>query len=179
MTGATIERVVDPDPSVLAELGRYDAEAFGQTGLRSFDLGVVAHVGAIYLLRVDGVAAGSCQLLRMFDEPGMFWVFGFYVRPAWQGRGFGRRLLSYVAEQVRQAGGAGLRMSVSPANRAAIGLYEGFGFETLRLAADFYGPGEDRYLMEWRTSSAGRHSAGAAAGLTGPEAPGDRRAGRD
>lgn len=151
MSGLTFERVVRPEPALLEELAGYDAEAFGETGLRSFDLGVVARVGGVYLVREGGAIAGSCQLLRMLDAPEMFWVFGFYVRPGWRGRGLGRHLLEYAAAQVQAAGGEGLALSVSPANVVAINLYLSFGFRVVEEVADFYGPGEDRYVMEWRT----------------------------
>ena len=44
-------------------------EAFGETGLRTYDLAVMAQAGAVFLAYVDEEIVGGCQLLRIIDEP--------------------------------------------------------------------------------------------------------------
>lgn len=149
MGSMEVARLTRPDLEVLTELAAYDAEAFGHTGLRSFDLGVVGRAGGLFVGRAEGEVVSCCQLMRMFDDPGLFWVVGFWVRPAWQGRGFGRALLDAVAGQVRAAGGSGLMLTVEPGNTQAINLYSSFGFKFVEEAPDFYGPGEDRHVLRW------------------------------
>ena len=142
-------RLVRPTLDELAELAAFDREAFGETGLRSYDLGVVARAGALYVGMVGDTIAASCQLMRMMDEPSMFWVLGFYVRPDFQRRGLGRRLLWEVSEEVRRYGGSGLMLTADPGGAAALNLYLGFGFKVVEEVADFYGPGEDRFVLRW------------------------------
>lgn len=149
MGSLELVRLERPGLAELDELAAYDQEAFGHTGLRSFDIGVVSRAGAVFLGQVDGIVVGSCQLLRTWDEPGTFWVFGFYIRPDWQGQGFGRELLRGVIEEVSRVGGTGIVLSVAVPNRAALDLYLSFGFRIVEEIADFYGPGEDRYMLRW------------------------------
>ena len=155
-------RLARPTLDELAELAAYDKEAFGETGLRSYDLGVVARAGALYVGMVGDTIAASCQLMRMMDEPDMFWVLGFYVRPDFQGQGLGGRLLRGVGAQVvRQHEGSGLMLTADPGGAVALRLYLGFGFRVVEQVADFYGPGEDRLVLRWdatenRTGEEGR-----------------------
>ncbi|MHB1344607.1 MAG: GNAT family N-acetyltransferase [Thermoleophilia bacterium] len=150
MTGVVdVVRLTRPGLEELAELAAGDEEAFGHTALRSFDLGVVARAGGLFVARVDGQTAACCQLVRTFDEPGVFWVVGFWVRPPWQGRGLGRALLTAVAREVRAAEGFGLMLTVEPDNIRAINLYSSFGFRFVEEAPEFYGPGEDRHVLRW------------------------------
>ena len=97
-----IETIRWPGAELLAELSGYDHDAFGPTGLRPFDLALVAWTGRLYVGRVNGQVAAGCQLVRILDRPHMVWVVGFYVRPAWQGRGLGTELLAGVARVARK-----------------------------------------------------------------------------
>ena len=105
--GLRFERVTQPDLELLRDLGVFDREAFGETGLRSFDIGVLCRLGAVYVAREGGDVLGSCQLVRTVDEPDMLWIFGIYVRPAWRGRGYGTRLLELVKAEFPTLGAGG------------------------------------------------------------------------
>lgn len=142
-------RLERPTTTKLAELAAYDQEAFGETGLRSYDLGVVARAGGLYVGMVDGSLVASCQLLRMMDEPHRFWVLGFYVRPDYQAQGFGREFLRAVGEEIRAHGGSGLMLTADPECAAALNLYFSYGFKVVEEVADFYGAGEDRLVLRW------------------------------
>jgi len=51
--------------------------------------------------------------------------------PRTQGRGYGRRLMDRLRDQLRRAGSPGLHLGVSPANRRAVGFYEALGLTTV------------------------------------------------
>ena len=82
----TLTRVRNPGEELLRELQEYDLEAFGATGLRTYDLAVMAQAGAVLVARIDADIVGGCQLMRVLDEPDFFYVVGFYIRPRWRGR---------------------------------------------------------------------------------------------
>jgi len=145
----TIERWTAPDQETLALLSEYDREAFGETGLRSYDLGVVARAGALFLGLIDGEIAACCQAMRMMDEPESAWVVGFWVRPRFQGRGLGRGFLRELLGHLGEFGVRAVRLTVDPANRRARRLYAEFGFTELERIEDFYGPGEHRIVLAW------------------------------
>ena len=65
-----------------------------------------------------------------------------------QRRGVGRQLLSALVLRLRQASVEALHLEVRASNRAAIGLYNTFGFsETGRRSRYYSGPAEDAVLM--------------------------------
>lgn len=144
-----IERVRRPGHDLLVELERYDVEAFGRTGLRTYDLAVMAEAGAVFVARLDDEIVAGCQLIRSFEQPEFLYVVGFYVRPGWQGKGVGRAFLLAVAEKARRLGAGGFVLTVSPDNARAIRLYESAGFMNERFIPAFYGEGEDRYILRW------------------------------
>ncbi|NLV71171.1 MAG: GNAT family N-acetyltransferase [Actinobacteria bacterium] len=164
MTGSPVDpsdlvvtRVVRPGHDLLVTLEEYDLEAFGPTGLRTYDLAVMARAGAVYLASVDEEIAGSCQILRTLDESEFFYIVGFYVRPQWQGRGIGRAFLMEVATKVKELGGQGLMLTVAPENAPAIRLYRSTGFVDEAFIPDFYGDGHDRHILRWRFDEGGLH----------------------
>ncbi len=145
----TISRVSRPDHDLLVTLETYDLEAFGSTGLRTYDLAVMSQAGGVYLAQVGDEMVGGCQLLRMFDEPGFFYVVGIYIRPHWQGRGLGRAFLLALADEIGRMGGAGFVLTVAPNNRRALQLYRSTGFVEESFVPAFYGEGEDRHILRW------------------------------
>jgi ribosomal protein S18 acetylase RimI-like enzyme len=146
----TLSRVLDPDQELLRRLQEYDFEAFGATGLRIYDLAVMAQAGAVLLARIGDEIVGSCQLMRVLDEPDFFYVVGFYIRPQWRRRHLGREMLRLVAEESRTLGAKGLVLTVAPSNVAALALYKGAGFIEDRFVPHFYGEREDRHILRWR-----------------------------
>ena len=145
-----VTRVCRPDHDLLVTLEAYDFEAFGLTGLRTYDLAVAAQAGALYVAYLYDDIAGSCQVLRMFDEPGFFYMLGFYVRPHRQGRGVGKALALAIAQELQDKGGEGIVLTVAPNNTAALALYRGIGFVDESYVRHFYGEGEDRHILRWR-----------------------------
>jgi ribosomal protein S18 acetylase RimI-like enzyme len=146
----TLTRVRNPDHELLVELQEYDLEAFGATGLRTYDLAVMAQAGAVFVARIADDIVGGCQLMRVLDEPDFFYIVGFYIRPEWRGRRLGGRLLHLLAEESRALGAKGLVLTTAPDNLAALALYKGAGFVEDRFVPHFYGEKEDRYILRWR-----------------------------
>jgi ribosomal protein S18 acetylase RimI-like enzyme len=140
---------------MLARLEEYDLEAFGAAGLRTYDLAVMAEAGAVYVAWDDGEVMAGCQIMRMMDEPEFCYVVGFYVRPAWQGKGVGKRFLQAVAEECKATGAKGLVLTVAPGNVRALGLYRRAGFVEEAFIPHFYGEGEDRYVLRWQFAEGG------------------------
>ena len=150
-----VGRVRHPEHDLLDIMEAYDLEAFGPTGLRTYDLAVMAEAGAVFLARLGGEIVGGCQLLRVLDEPQFFYVVGFYIRPNWQGLRLGRAFLNAVAGEARRLGAGGLVLTVSPDNQRAISLYESAGFVNERFVPNFYGGGHNRHILRWRFEPGG------------------------
>lgn len=148
--GLSVKRVRRPSGDLLSELERYDLEAFGLTGLRTYDLAVMAEAGAVFAAYLDGSIVAGCQLMRELDEPDFLYVVGFYVRPQWQGRGIGRAFLLEIERWAHELEADGLVLTVSPGNQRALSLYESAGFARERFIPGFYGEGQDRFILRWR-----------------------------
>lgn len=75
------------------------------------------------------------------------WILGLGVEPAERGHGHGRRLLRAGLARLTDHGVGEVRLSVEPANHAAIRLYRSFGFTEAGRRDDYFGPHEDRLIM--------------------------------
>jgi ribosomal protein S18 acetylase RimI-like enzyme len=68
-------------------------------------------------------------------EPAVLAAFPSHLHvdllPAWQGGGWGRRLLETLFDALRAAGSAGVHLGVSRRNEPAIGFYRRLGFTEL------------------------------------------------
>jgi putative acetyltransferase len=82
-----------------------------------------------FLLREDGEAAGCGGILFAADGAEPYGELKrMYVRDAFRGRGFGRRILAHLAQHARDRGVHLLRLETGIDQREAIGLYESLGF---------------------------------------------------
>jgi putative acetyltransferase len=85
--------------------------------------------GTLLLAEVEREAAG-CVGLRPLD-PATCEMKRLYVRPAWRGRGAGRRLAERVIEEGRSRGYRRMRLDTTPTMTGAIALYRGLGFSEI------------------------------------------------
>lgn len=145
-----LERITEFSPERLAELAHLDRQAFGAAGLRVYELAVLAEAGIVLIARhTGGECVGGCQLIRVCDKPDMLWVVGIYVVPRWQNRGVGTSFMRALIRKLPEFEASGLRLTVDRENTPAVRLYERAGFLLVDEVDEFYGPGEDRLVMEW------------------------------
>lgn len=78
---------------------------------------------------------------------GELWLMSLLVDQSQRGMGYGKRLLQHWLKHVDGLGYQKLWLSVSPANSAAIRLYENTGFVIVTTKTDYLGVGEDRHIM--------------------------------
>lgn len=82
--------------------------------------------GAIQGYWVMSVAAGEAHILNLC------------VRPALQGRGLGRKLLTHIIALARRHGADTLLLEVRPSNQAALALYRNSGFNEVGMRRGYY-----------------------------------------
>ena len=82
--------------------------------------------GHIFLLDVDGEAAGCVALILMGD--GVYELSKMAVSPRLRGQGLGRRLLEYTVAQAKRLGAKSLFLGSSSKLTNAVHLYEAVGF---------------------------------------------------
>lgn len=76
------------------------------------------------------------------------WLLGHVVGADHRRRGHGRALVLRCLQILRTAGVHRVYLTVKPTNTIAIQLYETIGFTIKYLAENYFGPDEDRFLME-------------------------------
>lgn len=139
--------------SDLPELRRLDEEVFQEVAYPAFLLRQLYDMYAGHLLVLDEgegrlrgyVLAATTALNR--DS----WILGLCVTPDRRRHGLGRELMTEILARLRRDGIEHVRLTVEPANRAAILLYRSLGFRPEQpgdgLRRDYFGPGQDRQIL--------------------------------
>jgi [ribosomal protein S18]-alanine N-acetyltransferase len=96
---------------------------------------------------VTGYAIGGLTVA----DAGEGWVIRLKVLEGHRSRGMGRLLLDAAVTSLAAAGAKKVLLSVAPGNTKAIGLYRKYGFSETGFQPGYFGTGEDRIIMEFRT----------------------------
>ncbi|MFJ3671225.1 GNAT family N-acetyltransferase [Streptomyces sp. NPDC090106] len=136
----------------LQELSLLDRESFPEEPYPYFVLRQMFDIYAGHLLVLDdGTALKGYVLCGTAPDLSRSWVLGLGITPDERGQGFGRLLMEEALRRLRDLGVREVALTVAPANKTAILLYESLGFvgeSTLR--ENYFGPGADRLLMRLR-----------------------------
>lgn len=86
-------------------------------------------------LFVDGERVGRVWFGPLRGRMVDHYLYGVDIDPEHRGRGFGRKAMNQMIDEVEQAGATRIGLTVAEANIAAIHLYESLGFVTSRSDA--------------------------------------------
>ena len=125
------ERPDTADASLLiAELEAHLASIYPSESRHGLSVDqLIGEAVAFFVLRSNGVPASCGGVKLVGDEYGE--LKRMYVRPPFRGHGFGRLMLSHLADYARSHGVALLRLETGIHQREAIGLYERMGFRRI------------------------------------------------
>jgi ribosomal protein S18 acetylase RimI-like enzyme len=125
------ERPDTPDAvGLIAELQEHLESFYPPESRHGFSVEkLIAQGVAFFVLREDGQPAGCGGILLVGREYGE--LKRMYVRPAFRGRDYGRLLIDHLAAHARRHGIDLLRLETGIHQRAAIRLYEGYGFRRI------------------------------------------------
>lgn len=141
-----LEQVAAPlNQEELEFLVRLEEEAFGRGGLSFFEIPAFALFGRIYYFYYKGEIAGHAIVTRYFDREAAF-LYSFALRPSHRNKGLGGKFLELLLDSLKN-NFASIYLTVDPKNEPALRLYRKAGFNVVELVPDFYGKGEDRYIM--------------------------------
>lgn len=122
-----------------------EKEAFGQGGLGEFEIPAFALFGAIYLFFVNDELAGHAIVVRYFEKDAAF-LYSFALKKEFRGKRLSQKFLEMVLSEIKKKFNV-VYLTVKPDNEPALRIYKKAGFYPVELIKDFYGKGEDRYLM--------------------------------
>lgn len=95
----------------------------------------------------EGDLAGYAMVCPNSDNTEA-WLMGLAVSSRYQGRGFGRGLMTRAMVLMMEAGVSDAYITVRPDNDAALHLYQEFGFtQEGEEHEDYYGTGEPRKVL--------------------------------
>lgn len=137
----------DFDLSLLDKLIALQGEAFGKLGLNESTLPTLIRYGRVFLLRTDKEIIGSAEFMRDWNNRDLIFLVGFSIKKSQRQKGMGKAFLGGALDRLGSRASR-IRLTVSPQNLAALGLYRHFGFKEIGFYEDEYGAGEDRLLLE-------------------------------
>ena len=155
-----IVQATDPTTLVCAQrlFLEYNATVAVDLEFQGFDR-ELAHLPGRYappegrlLLAFRGEDPIGCVALRALD-PGICELKRLYVRPAFQGRGIGRRLVEHTIAEARAIGYHTMRLDTLPAMERARALYEALGFRPIPAYGFSPVPGTLFYELDLRVPS--------------------------
>lgn len=146
----TIEIVTKLDQYLAEIMLGIDEEAFGPGSLTEWSMPLFLHYGRIYLARYGGKPVGIAELMRDWRDPELAYLYGYAVDMNYRGLGVGTSMFRSILEALPRAGFRRLQLTVHPENQAAMHIYvDKFQMRRLEFIKDYYGSGEDRWLLEW------------------------------
>lgn len=103
---------------------------------------------SVWVLRSGGDLVGFSVVMSVIDEAHLL---NIGVAKAYQGRGYGARLLRHAMECARLGGASKLFLEVRPSNARAVELYRHFGFNQIGRRKGYYpadGGREDALIFD-------------------------------
>ena len=130
-------------------------------GVISLDRAVFAEaaysrIALVQLLEISKGAAWGCFVrgqvvaycMGAVDCSGTAgWILSLAVDPGWRRQGIATTLLRTTLSDLAKATCADVRLTVKPDNVGARRLFEAVGFKPGIRKAEYFGPGQDRFLM--------------------------------
>ena len=74
-------------------------------------------------------------------------VLTIAVLPDFRRQGIAREFMRQIEEWAKDRGASALMLEVEKSNSAAIGLYKSLGYLLISVRMDYYGPGQDAFVM--------------------------------
>lgn len=114
-----------------------DCQSHPWTLLQFLDGFNAGHDGWVAYKTIEGreMVIAFAVVSSVIDES---MLLNFCVRPAFQKKGYGKHLLTYLLKRARAQKIAHFLLEVRASNEPAIQLYEGFGFKKISRRKDYY-----------------------------------------
>lgn len=125
-----------------------DARAYGGAGYGPYVVRQLYDLAPATLLVAErrGELVGYCAGAVASDDVG--WILSLATDPRARRGGVGQSLSAATVAALSADAPRPIRLTVAPDNAAARGLYAALGFAQVGAEANYYGPGQDRLVLE-------------------------------
>lgn len=143
-----VELITTVELEIVARLAELEQEAFGYGGMNEWHLVPVIRHGRVFIIKDEGLVAGSVQYMLDWNTPFLAYMIGVSVASQTRGKGIGTKLLRKSIEMLFADRITEIELTVDSGNTAAITVYkEKLGFEVTEFRQNEYGEGQDRLVM--------------------------------
>lgn len=140
-----VRRATPADLETLTLLGR---EIFGMEAHDIYTFRQLLDISRplAFVATVQGRHAGYAIVAPTW-EARCAWLLTLGVVPDYRRQGIGRKLMGAVVQGLTRLNVSEIKLTVEPYNENAKNLYASMGFVCEGNCADYFGPGQDRFLM--------------------------------
>jgi ribosomal protein S18 acetylase RimI-like enzyme len=150
MQETEIKILKDFNLSLIENIKKLEIENLGRdAAINEWQIPVIIRYGKFIVaqLKKSGKIIGACEILREWKEASTAFIHSFYICGEYRSQGIGKKLLKYSLDTLRNENFKNVELTVDAENKAAVNLYEGFGFKVKETRIDEYGVGINRNLM--------------------------------
>ncbi|MCL5070594.1 MAG: GNAT family N-acetyltransferase [Actinobacteria bacterium] len=145
-----IRTIKDFSLELIENIKKLEIENLGSdAAINEWQIPVMIRYGKLIVaeLKKNGKITGVCEILREWKEDRIAFIHSFYVCTGYRMQGIGKKLLKGALDILRDENFRQVELTVDAENKAAVKLYEDFGFEVKEVRTNEYGLGVDRNLM--------------------------------
>jgi len=145
-----IKIIKDFNPELIENIKKMEIENLGkEAAINEWLIPVIIRYGKFVVaqLEKDGKIIGVCEILREWKETRIAFIHSFYICTGYRAQGIGKKLLKNTLDILKNENFEQVELTVDAENKAAVNLYENFGFKVRETMADEYGAGVNRNLM--------------------------------
>jgi len=136
-------------PSDVPRLVDIDREVFGEEGYDAFVLRQFIDLfGPLVGVATEGASIFGYVVGGRSLDTGAGWMLALAVVPGARGGGIGRELTTWLLDALVRVGATECRLTVDPKNTRALSLYRRAGFVEVGSEDDYFGPGQERLVLE-------------------------------
>lgn len=145
-----IKIIKDFNLSLIENIKKLEIENLGKdAAINEWQIPVIIRYGKFIVaqLKKNGKIIGACEILRELKEASTAFIHSFYICGEYRSKGIGKKLLKYSLDSLKDENFEKVELTVDAENKAAVNLYEGFGFKVRETRVDEYGRGINRNMM--------------------------------
>lgn len=144
-----VKRLTSNEVEEINKILILEQEIFGENGaIDIWNLKPLIKNGLVLVLYEDDKIIGVSEFIRNFDNYSNIYLYGFFILPTYQGKGYGSMLMERSIEYLKRNAIDYISLTVNPNNFKAIKFYLKNKFVKTKFLKNEYGIKNNRFLLE-------------------------------